>query len=71
MVRVEYDSANAFGTPIRSSQQCLFEVAKDGILIDSPDHAARMSAVSSQFGDEHCCLLAPEPVGAEAGNKAE
>ncbi|MFA7595899.1 MAG: hypothetical protein WCY92_06045 [Novosphingobium sp.] len=56
MVTVEYDAANAFGTPIRGNQQCVFEVDKSGNFAENPDHAARMAAIDA---DEYspCCLL--------------
>lgn len=56
MVIIEYDAANAFGTPVRGSQQCVFEVDEKGNYAEDPAHAAKMSAIGS---GEHtpCCLL--------------
>lgn len=59
MVNVEYDAANAYGTPIRGEQMCLFEVDNKGNYADDPAHAANMSAIGAQEYTP-CCLLDKE-----------
>jgi hypothetical protein len=55
MVTIEYDAANAYGTPIRGSQQCTFEVDKSGNFKSDPQHAAEMASIaSSEFAP--CCV---------------
>jgi hypothetical protein len=57
MVIIEYDAANAFGTPIRGSQQCVFEIDSKGNYSEDPEHAARMSAIGAASEYASCCLL--------------
>lgn len=56
MVTIEYDAANAYGTPIRNDQQCLFEVDSKGNYTEDPAHAASMSAIGAEEYTP-CCLL--------------
>ena len=56
LVQLEYDAANAYGTPIRNSQNCSFEVDEKGQFVDDLEHAARMSAISySEYAP--CCIV--------------
>ena len=57
MVTLEYDAANAYGTPIRGSQQCIFEVDAKGKFKEDINHAARMSAIGADTDFAPCCLL--------------
>ncbi|MEE9433139.1 MAG: hypothetical protein V3V15_02730 [Sphingorhabdus sp.] len=57
MVSIEYDAANAYGTPIRGRQQCTFEVGDDSQYLDDVDHAARMSSIRVDSGYSPCCIL--------------
>jgi hypothetical protein len=56
MVNIKYDAANAYGTPIRGDQQCMFEVDKKGNYAEDPAHAARISAIGAEEYTP-CCLL--------------
>jgi hypothetical protein len=57
MATVEYDAANAFGTPIRGSQQCVFEVDRRGNFLDNPEHAAQMAAIGAPAEFAPCCII--------------
>jgi hypothetical protein len=57
MITVEYDAANAYGTPVRGSQQCVFEVNDKGAFVDDLEHAARMASIGSDSEYSPCCLL--------------
>jgi hypothetical protein len=57
MVTIEYDAANAYGTPIRESQQCTFEVDKSGSFVEKDlGHAARMASIGSDPDYGSCCV---------------
>lgn len=56
MVGIEYDAANAYGTPIRGDLQCLFEVDSKGNYTEDPAQAASMSAIGAEEYTS-CCLL--------------
>ena len=61
MVLIEYDAANAYGTPIRGSQQCVFEVDKAGNYLDKDlEHAAKMSSIGADSEYAPCCLMDPK-----------
>jgi len=60
MVTIEYDAANAYGTPIRGNQQCVFEINKNGNFAVDPAHAARMSSIGAASDYSPCCLLDEE-----------
>jgi hypothetical protein len=57
MVTLEYDAANAYGTPIRGIQQCVFEVNANGTFKEDIEHAARMSSIGADSEYAPCCLL--------------
>jgi hypothetical protein len=58
MVVIEYDAANAYGTPIRGTQQCLFEVDKSGKFLDQDlEHAATMASIGAESEYAPCCIL--------------
>ena len=57
MINIEYDAANAFGTPIRGSQQCMFQVDKGGKFSDDIEFAAKMASIGADSKYASCCLL--------------
>jgi hypothetical protein len=57
MITIEYDAANAYGTPIRGSQQCTFKVDGKGNFVDDPKHAARMASIGADTDYAPCCTL--------------
>ena len=57
MLTVEYDAANAYGTPIRGSQQCVFEVDEKGRFSQEPEFAAKMSSIGADSEYSPCCLV--------------
>lgn len=65
MVSIEYDAANAYGTPIRDDQQCLFEVDSKGNYTEDPARAASMSAVGAEKYTPCCLLGSADPTTSE------
>jgi hypothetical protein len=57
MLTIEYDAANAYGTPIRGTQQCVFDVDAKGNFSDDLEHAARMASIGADTDYAPCCLL--------------
>jgi hypothetical protein len=69
MVTIDYDADNAYGTPIRDSQQCLFAVNETGNFVDSDlDHVAKMSAIGSADKYASCCGAGASATDAIADN---
>lgn len=58
MIVIEYDAANAYGTPMRGNQQCLFEVDKNGKFLDEDlEHAAKMASIGADSEYAPCCIM--------------
>ena len=62
-VHIEYDAANAYGTPVRASQLCEFKTDSSGKFVPEPESAASSAAISRDFaralGDDEwskCCV---------------
>jgi hypothetical protein len=76
-VTVDYDAANAYGTPIRGDQMCSFEVDKGGNYLDRDlEHTATMASIGADSEYAPCCLidkkdrLSDDPMKASAEAKA-
>ena len=58
MLTVEYDAANAYGTPIRGKQMCTFDVDQSGNFIDKDvEFAAKMASIRADSEYAPCCEL--------------
>jgi hypothetical protein len=61
MIAIEYDAANAYGTPIRGNQLCRFEVDKSGKFLDDDlEHAATMASIGADSEYAQCCMTDPK-----------